>query len=125
MSQNNNKLSDQKSNQIQPYPLYDELVRLVEERQDHACIDIKRVCQTCNNIALLEYDDMMNHYSEIEAIILHYDLINNNGVLLSKTPFEGRVLTMDGRGIINNITNMPPKLQQIIAQYIEYFSLKD
>lgn len=104
---------------IQYYPLYDELAKRVDDRSDNSGIDLKRVCTTINCIAqLTPAESAYNHYSEIGAIILHYDLLENNGVLLSSVPYEGRVV-MGGKGIIYYIANMPPKLQQIIAQYIE------
>jgi len=101
-----------------PYPLYDELSRRVEARTEKA-IDIKCVAATINNISQnLSFEDAQIHYREIAALILHHDLLANNGILLSPIPFDGKVLN-GGKGIIHYIMNLPPNLQQIIAQYIE------
>jgi hypothetical protein len=100
------------------YPYYDELVRRVEARSEKS-IDIKRVCKTINNISIsLKPEDALEHYREIQALIIHHDCLSNGGVILSPVPFDGRV--MAGRkGILNYIMNCPPLLQQIIAQYVE------
>lgn len=103
---------------MRPYPLYDELVRRVEARTDK-CIDIKRVCTTINNIPQsMSTDDAIRHHSEIAALILHYDIVHNGGILTSPVPYEGRVMA-GGKGILHYLTNLPPLLQQILAQYIE------
>lgn len=103
---------------IKPYPLYDELLRRVEARTEKA-IDIKRICTTINNIATTHTsEETVEHYREIGALILHHELLTNNGVLLSSVPHEGRVM-IGGKGILYNIMNFPPLLQQIIAQYVE------
>ena len=100
------------------YPLYDELLMRVEARTEKA-IDIKRVCKTINNISLsLKPEDALEHYREIQALIIHYEILSNEGIILSPVPFDGKV--MAGRkGILNYIMNLPPLLQQIIAQYVE------
>lgn len=111
----NNK---QTLNMARVYPLYDELVKRVEARQEKA-IDIKRVCKTINNISLsLRPEDALEHYREIQALIIHHEILSNGGMILSPVPFDGKV--MAGRkGILNYIMNLPPLLQQIIAQYVE------
>jgi len=103
---------------VKPYPLYDELVRRVHSRTEKA-IDIKRVCTTISNISTTHKpDEIANHYQEIAALILHNELLSNNGILLSYVPYDGRLM-VGGKGILYSITNFPPLLQQIIAQYIE------
>lgn len=100
------------------YPLYDELSKQVELRTEKG-IDIKRICTTINNIAqTLPPDATTEHYREIGALILHHEMINNGGVLLSPIPYDGKVM-VGGKGILHYIMNMPPILQQIIAQYVE------
>lgn len=102
----------------QDYPLYDTLLKQVESRTEKG-IDVKRVCTTINNISqTLHPDAAAEHYREIGALILHHDLINNNGVLLSPVPYDGKVM-VGGKGVLHYIMNMPPLLQQIIAQYVE------
>lgn len=103
---------------IKPYPLYDELLRRVNARTEKG-IDIKRICTTISNIATTHKpEEVAEHYQEIGALILHYELLANNGVLLSLIPYEGRLM-VGGKGILYHITNLPPLLQQIIAQYVE------
>jgi len=116
----NNKISYM----AQAYPLYDELVKRVEARVEKN-IDIKRVCKTITNISLsLSQEDTLEHYNEIQALIIHYEILSNNGMLLSSVPFDGKV--MAGRkGVLNFIMNLPPLLQQIIAQYVENYANPD
>jgi len=103
------------------YPLFDHLSRLVHQRQDKY-IDIKTVCTTINNFSLyMSSTEYLDHYEEISAIILHYDVINNGSMILSPNPYDSKIMP-GGRGILNYIINLPPFLQQIIAQYIEYYS---
>jgi hypothetical protein len=107
-----------------PYPLYDELLKRAEARVEKT-IDIKRVCKTITNISLsLSQEDSLDHYREIQALIVHYEILSNGGILLSSVPFDGKV--MAGRkGILNFIMNLPPLLQQIIAQYVEDYANPD
>lgn len=103
---------------VQPYPLYDELLRRVNAREEKG-IDIHRICTTINNISYTHSPaETQDHYREIDALILHHELLSNNGVLLSHVPYEGRVM-VGGKGILYYIMNLPPILQQIIAQYLE------
>lgn len=100
------------------YPLYDELYKQVESRSDKT-IDIKRVCTTINNISqMLSPEAASEHYREIAALILHHEIINNKGILLAPVPYDGKVM-VGGKGILHYMPNMPPILQQIIAQYVE------
>jgi len=106
-----------------PYPLYDKLRANVESRVEKT-IDIKRVCTSINGIAqTLSPEETNEHYREIAALILHHELITNGGVLLSSTPYDGKVMA-GGKGILYYVKNLPPILQQIIAQYVEESALK-
>jgi len=106
------------TNNLRPYPLYDELLKRVHARAEKT-IDIKRICTTINNISLTHsQEDASEHYREIGALILHHELLSNNGVLLSPVPYDGRLMA-GGKGVLNYIMNLSPILQQIIAQYIE------
>lgn len=103
---------------LKSYPLYDELLRRVESRKEKT-IDIKRVCTTINNISQTHSPEESNsHYREIDALILHHELVTNNGILLSQVPYDGRIM-IGGKGIIYTIMKFPPLLQQIIVQYIK------
>jgi len=99
------------------YPLYDELSKRVAARTEKS-IDLKRICTTINNIAQTHTpEEAAEHYREIGALILHHDMITN-GSLLSPVAYDGKLM-VSGRGVLYNIMNLPPQLQQIIAQYIE------
>ena len=102
----------------QSYPLYDELVKKVEARTEKG-IDVKRICATINGISQsMKPEDANKHYTEIAALILHHEILSNGGVLLSAIPYDGKVMA-GGKGILHCPMNLPPLLQQIIAQYIE------
>lgn len=106
------------NNNLRQYPLYDELLRRVKARNDKE-IDIGRMCTTINNISLnLPSDESNEHYNEIGALILHYHLLYNNGVIVSSTPYDGKLL-FGGRGVVYDPKILPPLLQHIIAQYVE------
>ena len=103
---------------LQSYPLYNQLAIQSEARKEKV-LDIKRVCTTINNIAQTSSpEDMAAHYREIGALVLHHEILSNNGVLLSNRPYGAKVM-VGGKGLLFNIMNLPPNLQQIIAQYIE------
>lgn len=101
---------------IQPYPLYDDLVKQVASNQDKN-IDIKRICNAINMLSQTS-EDALELYREIAALIIHHDIINNNGILLDQVPYGGKVM-VGGKGLLMTIMNLPPSLQQIIAQFIE------
>ncbi len=99
------------------YPLYDELVNKVKNRTD-ANIDIYKVCLTINNITqYLKNEAAIEHYREICALILHHYQITNK---TNPTNFPYNPLIMPGgKGLRYNIMELPPMLQQILAQYID------
>ena len=105
----------------QPYPLYDELLKRVYARNEKT-IDINRLCKTITNISFtLSQENTLDHYNEIQALIIHYDILSNGGVLVSPVPFDGKVMA-GKKGILNYIINLPPLLQQIIAQYVDEYA---
>lgn len=98
------------------YPVYDELLKRVNEREEKG-IDIKRVCTTINNISVNNTpEDTAEHYREIAALIVHHEYISTGAI--SSNPYDWKVM-VGGKGVLNYIMNLPPLLQQIIAQYIE------
>lgn len=102
------------------YPLYEYLLQEVNKRKDTG-IDIKRICTTINNISQkLLPPQAKEHHEEIHALILHHDFITNGG-LLSPIPYDGKLM-VGGKGILHCLSNMPPILQQIIAQYLEIYA---
>lgn len=99
-----------------PYPLYEELLLKVEARKDKT-VDITRVCHTINNIERIVDDKEIAaaHYKEIMWLIDHHLITTGSE---SPLPYDAKPM-VGGKGILNYINNMPPLLQQIIAQYIE------
>lgn len=99
-------------------PFYDKLFQLVSERHDKT-IDVSKLCITINNICrTLPKEESDKYYNEIAFLILHHELLTNNGVLLSSIPYNGKLMSHD-TGILYAITNIPPILQQMIAVYLE------
>lgn len=104
------------------YPLYDKLVEMINEESDEDdLIDITTICKTINSLASLDRNDAFEHYIEIYALILHYDYIHNNNILLSIVPNNGKVLP-GNKGVKFNTLFKTPKLRQIISKYIKYYS---
>ena len=101
-----------------PYPLYDYLAQRVAARTEKT-INVKQICATITNISQTSSpEEARKHYEELGALILHHEFIHNGGVLLSPVPFEGKIM-VGGKGILHYMMNLPPSLQQILAQYIE------
>ena len=102
------------------YPLYDKLlaeVRCKEEKN----IDMNKICTLINNLSLMDTEESTQHYEEIQAIIIHHDLVHNDGILLSLVPNEGKLMP-GGKSILYTLIKLPNLLRQIIAQYIEFYS---
>lgn len=106
-----------------PYPLYDELFLKANDRKEKH-INVMQICTTINNISqTLTPEEAKKHLVEIAGLILHHEITTNGGILLSLVPYDGKVM-IGGKGILHNMMNFPPILQQIIAQYIEESSQK-
>jgi hypothetical protein len=97
------------------YPLYDELQRLVNEKEDKS-IDVNSVCLTLNAISRLTQIEQTEH----AALILHHEMIENKGVLLTVIPYDGKLMP-GNKNILFSFVKLPLALKQIIAQYIDYF----
>lgn len=103
------------------YPLFDELMRQVSERQEKL-VDIKNLCSSINEIAQTHNPETTKeHYEEIDALIIHYYLSYYPNGNATVTPYGGRIMA-GGRGILYGITDFPPLLQQIIMQYVINYS---
>ena len=68
------------------YPLYEELAKRAALKPDNN-IDTSCLCQTINAISL-NNENYIEHYEELEAIILYYELSKNSNILLTTTPFD-------------------------------------
>lgn len=100
--------------------LYDDLLKQINI---DGSIDIDRVCSTINNIFKhLPKADAEYHYKMIEVLILHHKTITD-GYELFDIPYNAQIM-IGNRGILNNMEQLPPLLQHIIAQYVENYSIK-
>jgi hypothetical protein len=99
---------------LQPYPLYDNLVTQVTSNQNKN-VDIKRICNTINTLSQTS-EDALELYREIATLIIHHNILHNEGS--DQVPYGGKIM-VGGKGILMTIANLPPLLQQIIAQFIE------
>lgn len=104
------------------YPLYDELLRLIAEKQDKN-IDIPEMCMTINSLAFWPKDLAADHYEEIYTLLLHHECVQNQGVIFSKVPNDGKTLPGDS-GVLYTPQKLPVKPRQLIDQYIEFYSKK-
>ena len=101
------------------YPLYEELVKQVNEKENQN-FEVSHICPTINGISLNNVDTA-EHYEEMYAIIIHYELLTNSNILLTLTPNQGTLLP-GGKGIVNILNKLPLPLTRILYQYIEYYS---
>jgi hypothetical protein len=85
-------------------PLYDTL------DSDKTLIDISTICRT---ILLLDNEHTRNIY----AIILHHYILEN-GNIPNAPPYRGAVF-VGGKGIKFTWSDLPDKLQLVIANYID------
>lgn len=98
-----------------PYPLYDQLVSNLSLREEKS-IDLKKICATIKKISETSTPDETNeHYREIAALILHHEMITHGSI--SEVPFGGKLMP-GSMGTLNYMLNLPPLLQQILAQYL-------
>jgi hypothetical protein len=103
----------------QCYPLFDELVRRINERNGTG-IDIKIVCNTINNMSqYMPKSEYNKHYDEIEALIIHYHSLQTKNEM---TNIYDVKLMAGGKGLLYTIEKIDPHLQQIIAEYLIYYS---
>lgn len=103
------------------HPLYDLLLKRVTETQNKN-VDITRLCSTINSIGQNASREEANfHYNWIGSLILHHEILSNNGVLLTTLPFNCKLMTGES-GELFTISHLPPILQQILAEYIDYYA---
>jgi len=105
---------------MNPYPLYNELIRQINEKQE-SNIDISQMCLTINSLAFLDKEASKEHYEELYCLLLHHETVENDGILFSKVPNDGKTLPGDN-GVLYTPEKLPVKPRQIINQYLEYYS---
>ena len=100
-----------------PHPLYDKLLQRVNESSNKN-IDINRLSVTINNISKNSSHEESNfHYKWIKSLIIHHALLHEN---LSSSIFYNCKVMPGDNGELYTTSNLPPLLQQIIAEYIDY-----
>lgn len=103
------------------YELYDFLLARSKER-DEKNIEIDKLCQTINNIVLLDDKSSKEHYDELQFLLLYHESLKNNKVLLTKIPYNG-IEQQGERGVKYLFRQLnDPQLQQLINEYIIYYS---
>jgi hypothetical protein len=100
------------------YPLYEELLKQVNEKKDQT-LNVQDLCLTINNISQLPINDQTDHYEEIYALMLHHENINNN--FLSHYIVNDGKLMPGNKNILYVHSKLTFKLMQIISQYIDYY----
>lgn len=114
------------------FPLYDDLLKQVNELGEDKKIDITRVCYTINNIYKnLPDKDAKYHYKKIGYLMIHHSKITDNPDIkvfgnqminrFNMMPYNSQIM-MGNKGILSAMENLPPLLQKIITQYVENFS---
>ena len=71
------------------YPLYDELLKRVSAKEEKN-FNANEICVTLNTISSMETQDQIDHYEELAGLISKYELVENDGILLSAIPYEGK-----------------------------------
>lgn len=116
---------------LQPYPLYEELLEIVERNNKNAVnrrgqtLDIMNICSTINSISdQLSKDDAIDHYKELYLIIYYYYVKSNGGSEWTFLP-KGMKELPGGLGCRCQFTSLDYKLQQIINEYIKKYSISN
>jgi len=109
------------NNQIKPYPEYDKLLNLAQQRMltdtKHG-LDVNLLSTTINSIT------DPNHLEELAALCLHHSLRfpshpNLTGPV-SCLVYNSRTVH-GGKGIIYSIEELPALLQHILSLYMEQY----
>ena len=100
------------------YPLYEELLKQIEKEK---VIDVTNVCQTIASLNTMGFTtlELTNHYEEIWALMLHYEFLNKKS---NTIPCNGKALP-GNKNILFTLDKIPIPLQNILAQYIKFYSL--
>ena len=101
--------------------LYESLKSKIKP-SDNTAVDVNQMCATINNISMsLAPEDAREHYRWIYSLILHHAYINGTHTFPSHIPYDGKVMN-GGKGVLQYMKNLPPILQQVLAQYIIMYS---
>lgn len=105
------------------YELYNFLSNQVKEK-NYQNINIEEMCLTFNGLSNLSQDDQQSHYEELYGLIIHYEALSNNGVLLT-IPFEGKIMPggKKEKNLVFNTNKLPLELKQILYEYILYYNI--
>ena len=106
------------------FPLYDDLLEKVKSEQMLSA-DIRRICSTITTLhKQLKPEIVQTHYEIIHALCLHHEILETKGLVHRMNPYGCKTFE-GGKGILYITANLPPMLQQIIAQYVINFITND
>lgn len=113
-----NSQNVQSSYSLPPYPLFDEIINIIHNNKNSNIVDLSLTSNTLRNMAnTLSISDSLPHYQEIMALIIHFYAVGNKGKIPDTVPFSGNCMP-GGKGILYNVSEIPPLLQEIIQTYI-------
>ena len=102
---------------IPVYPLYETLVAKIDVNEG---IHVAALATSINNINQLSPEAAKDHYREIMALIYHF--CQKHNLPLMAVPFKGQTM-YGGKGILFTVENLLPSLQQLLAQYVQYYRI--
>jgi len=101
------------------YELYDFLLN--ESLNNPKVIEPNFICGTFNSLnKYLNKEECYEHFSEITALILHYQYLNYNKFQKTKAPCKGKIM-FGGKGIKYILDDLPSDLINILNEYILYY----
>lgn len=115
---------------VKNYPLYEELCKIIAKKKAEnknkrsTNLNIKS-----NTTTISDLDNHMSkkcsneHYEEITAIILHYNLVKEQNFI--DLPKAVKKVSKDGKGLRCTLTSFDYYLQELIDAYIEYYSKEE
>lgn len=107
-------------NRLVSYPLFDKLFSEIENKEVRT-IDIAFIGNTFRTMGQnFPIEKVLSHYEEVMALIIHFYGLANKGKLSDFIPFDGKGMP-GGKGILYNISNLPPILQEIIQDYLKIY----
>lgn len=95
------------------FPIYDEMTKITNNEEMNE--------KHCAKITMLSKD----HIEIIYLLILHYWLMTNKGKaksLKKEYPYYSKTMTKGGKGLTFKLKQIPPKLQTILVNYLNYIS---
>lgn len=106
------------SSALPSYPLFNKIIEYIQNNKNGSVVDLSLTSNTLRNMSnTLPFSESSPHYQEIMALIIHFYTIGNKGKIPDTVPFSGTCMP-GGKGILYNVSEIPPLLQEIIQTYI-------